>query len=193
MSKHWPPDNVARPDFRRRLGRRGANPRVAIALLGGAALTGAAIGVGESLLTQEATVAAGPAIEWNEVQAVASPEMAADDQAWEDRARDSVDEAPTAVRSASVTRASFGLCHTGGGSNCVVDGDTIWLAGQRIRVADIDAPETHPPRCAQEAELGDRATRRLRELLSGGAISLQSIDRDEDVYGRKLRVGKGAR
>src|SRR5687767_13525428 len=30
-------------------------------------------------------------------------------------------------------RASFGLCHTGGGRNCVVDGDTIWLEGVKIR------------------------------------------------------------
>ena len=85
-------------------------------------------------------------------------------------------------------RASFGLCHTGGGTNCVVDGDTIWLGGEKIRIADIDTPETHPPRCAQEARLGEAATRRLRQLLNGGEISVRSIDRDEDRYGRKLRI-----
>ena len=85
-------------------------------------------------------------------------------------------------------RASFGFCHTGGGTNCVVDGDTLWLGGEKIRVADIDAPETHEPRCAAEQELGDKATRRLRELLNNGAVSLQPIDRDEDKYGRKLRI-----
>ena len=85
-------------------------------------------------------------------------------------------------------RASFGLCHTGGGTNCVVDGDTIWLGGEKIRIADIDTPETHPPRCAQEARLGEAATRRLRQLLNGGAVSLRPIDRDEDNYGRKLRI-----
>jgi endonuclease YncB( thermonuclease family) len=85
-------------------------------------------------------------------------------------------------------RASFGFCHSGGGTNCVVDGDTIWLGGEKIRVADIDAPETHEPRCAAERKLGDQATRRLRELLDNGAIRLQSIDRDQDKYGRKLRI-----
>ena len=85
-------------------------------------------------------------------------------------------------------RASFGFCHTGGGTNCVVDGDTLWLGGEKIRVADIDAPETHEPRCAAEQALGDRATRRLRELLNNGAVSLQPIDRYEDKYGRKLRI-----
>lgn len=85
-------------------------------------------------------------------------------------------------------RASFGFCHTGGGANCVVDGDTLWLGGEKIRVADIDAPETHEPRCAAEQALGDRATRRLQQLLNGGAVSLEPIDRDEDRYGRKLRI-----
>lgn len=82
----------------------------------------------------------------------------------------------------------FGLCHTGGGINCVVDGDTFWMDGVKIRVADIDTPETHPPRCAEESDLGDRATRRFQELLNAGPVTLAPIDRDEDIYGRKLRL-----
>lgn len=85
-------------------------------------------------------------------------------------------------------RLSFRYCFVGGGYNCVVDGDTIWLKGQKIRIADIDAPETHDPRCVSEKALGDRATRRLHDLLKSGAIKLQTIDRDEDIYGRKLRI-----
>ena len=86
-------------------------------------------------------------------------------------------------------RASFGLCHTGGGTNCVVDGDTIWVAGQNVRIADIDAPETHDSRCPEEKALGDRATQRLHQLVNGGAVSLRPIgDRDADGYGRKLRL-----
>ena len=49
----------------------------------------------------------------------------------------------------------FAICHSGGGTNCVVDGDTAWIDGVKVRVADIDAPETHPSRCAHEADLGD--------------------------------------
>jgi len=86
------------------------------------------------------------------------------------------------------SRVHFGLCHTGGGYNCVVDGDTIWFKGQNIRVADIDAPETHEPRCGSEKALGDRATLRLQQLLNRGQVSLQSIDRDTDSYGRRLRL-----
>ena len=84
--------------------------------------------------------------------------------------------------------ASFRLCHVGGGTNCVVDGDTIWLEGQNIRIADIDAPETHEFGCPEEKARGDRATLRLQELVNSGPISLSSVDRDQDVYGRKLRL-----
>ena len=73
-------------------------------------------------------------------------------------------------------------------ANCVVDGDTFYLDGATIRISDIDAPETHPPRCAHEADLGDRATRRLSELLSAGPFQLVRADRDVDKYGRQLRV-----
>jgi micrococcal nuclease len=85
------------------------------------------------------------------------------------------------------TFSRFGSCFTGGGRNCVVDGDTFWMDGVKIRIADIDAPETHPPRCARERELGFAASRRLRELLNSGPVTLTSIDRDKDRYGRKLR------
>jgi hypothetical protein len=94
----------------------------------------------------------------------------------------------TAEAATGGIRASFSSCHTGGGYNCVVDGDTIWLQGQKIRIADIDTPETHDPRCASEKQLGDRATQRLRQLLNHGAVTLQPIDRDQDRYGRKLRI-----
>lgn len=84
--------------------------------------------------------------------------------------------------------ARFGLCHRGGGRNCVVDGDTFWFAGEKYRIADIDTPETHPARCAEEAVLGEAATGRLRDLLNDGAFSLGEADRDTDIHGRKLRI-----
>ena len=72
--------------------------------------------------------------------------------------------------------------------NCVVDGDTFWIAGEKVRIADIDTPETHPARCATEQELGDRATMRLRELLNAGPVTLAAIDRPTDRYGRRLAI-----
>lgn len=72
---------------------------------------------------------------------------------------------------------------------CVVDGDTFWLEGVKIRIADIDTPEISEPRCDAEYALGIRARDRLRDLLNEGPFELQLIgSRDEDQYGRKLRV-----
>jgi micrococcal nuclease len=85
-------------------------------------------------------------------------------------------------------RASFSNCHSGGGFNCIVDGDTFWFEGEKIRIADIDTPETHPARCLDEEERGASATRRLGELLNAGAFTLSPIDRSYDRYGRKLMV-----
>lgn len=84
--------------------------------------------------------------------------------------------------------ARFTICHTGGGKNCVVDGDTLWVNGLKIRIADIDAPETHPPRCEREAILGERATTRLTELMNAGPFELRVLDRPTDRYGRALRI-----
>jgi len=84
--------------------------------------------------------------------------------------------------------ARFGFCHSGGGGNCVVDGDTFWFAGDKYRIADIDTPETHPARCAEEAALGEAATERLQTWLNAGAFSIESAGRDVDNYDRKLRI-----
>ena len=72
----------------------------------------------------------------------------------------------TAPSSASADQlsADFGYCHSGGGTNCVVDGDTFWFRGEKYRIADIDTPETHGPRCSEEGALGARATSRLQQL-----------------------------
>lgn len=74
-------------------------------------------------------------------------------------------------------------------THCVVDGDTLWHEGIKIRVADIDAPEVGSPRCSYEAALGAKAKSRLLQLVNMGPFQMQSWQgRDEDKYGRKLRV-----
>lgn len=73
--------------------------------------------------------------------------------------------------------------------SCVVDGDTFWLDGVKIRIADIDTPEISEPKCEAEYELGIKTTSRLRDLLNQGPFELRSIgNRDEDKYGCKLRI-----
>ncbi len=93
-----------------------------------------------------------------------------------------------AALAADTEAASFVFCHNNGGTNCVVDGDTIWYRGTKIRITGIDTPETHQPKCAAEAKLGAAATRRMLQLVNAGPFTLQSINHDEDRYGRKLRI-----
>ena len=69
----------------------------------------------------------------------------------------------------------------------VIDGDTFRYAGEKIRIADIDTPEVNG-RCASEKALAARATDRLAVLLAAGPFKLEPVDRDEDRYGRKLRI-----
>lgn len=90
--------------------------------------------------------------------------------------------------STPLVAASFPVCAGGHRVTCVVDGDTFWLDGTKYRIADIDTPEVSNFGCAAEKALGDRATARLAALLNAGPFALQPADRDEDKYGRKLRM-----
>jgi endonuclease YncB( thermonuclease family) len=87
--------------------------------------------------------------------------------------------------------SSFHLCGSGPGQNCVIDGDTIRYRGATIRLADIDTPEISAPKCASEEALGHRAKNRLLQLMNAGTFDVLSIGgREQDQYGRKLRVIK---
>jgi endonuclease YncB( thermonuclease family) len=85
-------------------------------------------------------------------------------------------------------RAMFARCSGPVRVSCVVDGDTFWYRGAKIRVADINTPEVSEPGCAAEAELGERATRRFIALLNAGPFTLEPVERATDRYGRKLFV-----
>lgn len=70
----------------------------------------------------------------------------------------------------------------------VVDGDTIHVEGEKIRLLGLDTPEKgHQAECLAERMLSRLATERLTELLADGII----IERDGvDRYGRTLAVVK---
>lgn len=96
--------------------------------------------------------------------------------------------APTKGAGSSL-RIKFSQCVGSIHINCVVDGDTFWIDGVKVRIADIDAPEVGDPRCAMEKALGERATSRLLQLVNAAPFEMKSWQgRDEDQYGRKLRV-----
>ncbi|WP_185171561.1 thermonuclease family protein [Rhizobium phaseoli] len=92
------------------------------------------------------------------------------------------------TRVADSSSAAFSICGADHHVNCVVDGDTFWFQGEKIRIADIDTPELSPPRCEAERIKGEAAKARLLALLNGGKFSLAAGWRDEDKYGRKLRT-----
>jgi micrococcal nuclease len=83
----------------------------------------------------------------------------------------------------------FAICTSAVRFTCVVDGDTFWLRGEKIRIANIDTPEVGQPKCRSEYEAGRRATGRLRDLLNAGPFELVPLaGRDRDRHGRLLRI-----
>ncbi|MBS7703254.1 thermonuclease family protein [Chelatococcus asaccharovorans] len=65
-----------------------------------------------------------------------------------------------------------------------LDGDTIAVGRERIRIIGLDAPETFDARCPAEKRLGDRATAAMRQMVAQGV----SIERAgaKDRYRRTL-------
>lgn len=81
----------------------------------------------------------------------------------------------------------FAVCATAVRVTCVHDGDSLWLNGERIRIADIDTPEL-TSQCRAERRLALRARDRLVVLLNAGAFALEPAKRNRDRHGRLLRV-----
>lgn len=82
------------------------------------------------------------------------------------------------------------LCTGPARFTCVVDGDTVWIEGEKIRLEGIDAPEPRG-RCYDELVMAAKATERLRVLLEENAVTIERSGKDR--YGRtlaKLRIGE---
>lgn len=78
---------------------------------------------------------------------------------------------------------------------CVVDGDTFWISGEKVRIANIDEPETpgsercEHRRCGKnpswrDFERGIKARDLLRQFLSSGPVELSRQGKEH--YGRTL-------
>lgn len=94
------------------------------------------------------------------------------------------------ARSPDNLSAAFTICGDRQRVNCVVDGDTFWFQREKVRIADIDAPELSPPRCEDERQRGEEAKQRLLALLNAGSFSLLQGEHDADRYGRRLRIAE---
>ena len=80
-----------------------------------------------------------------------------------------------------------------GGTAYVVDGDTLALNGEHIRIEGIDAPELHQDCARANGRLwpcGEVAREAMADLVAGGEVTCSSSARDD--YDRPLahcRVG----
>lgn len=181
-------------------------PWRAAMLLAGSLAVGLAAGAAWHWWPHQA-VESGPAspIEWNAVQAVPRRALTPDEVAWEKRGEDAaVIASPDGARQSTgrgATADDAGLPRGAAARNddgtaqsavtsrlYVIDGDTFGIGSERIRIAGIDAPETHPSRCPREAELGNAATQQLKALLGSGTLTISGTGHDR--YGRELRSVK---
>ncbi len=87
--------------------------------------------------------------------------------------------------SGSAKTVRFGQCLTDYGPNCVVDGETIHVAGEEVQIAGVDAPEIQGSRCPQERDRGIDAAVQLADLLNSGEVTVSRPFRDD--YGRIVR------
>lgn len=97
-----------------------------------------------------------------------------------------------AAASGAIHGAQAGECLAVGHDICVIDGDTFTIRAERIRIANIDAPEIGHPKCDAERRLGLVARKRLAELLGSGQVDVEKGDpesgRIKDRYGRTLAL-----
>jgi endonuclease YncB( thermonuclease family) len=75
------------------------------------------------------------------------------------------------------------LCSGSHRVTCIVDGDTLWWEGEKIRIEDIDAPEVHAP-CTAERDLARAATLRLQALIADSEPEIERTGVDR--FGRTL-------
>lgn len=79
-------------------------------------------------------------------------------------------------------------CASGQRFTCVVDGDTIWLEGEKIRIMGYDTPEPQTNICggSKEVRLANQASARLVQLLSQDGITIER--HGSDRYNRTLAI-----
>ncbi len=66
----------------------------------------------------------------------------------------------------------------------IIDGDTVAFGLERVRILNIDAPETRGAHCERELFMGLKAKERLGMLLRSGPVQIERYG--QDVYGRTL-------
>ena len=82
----------------------------------------------------------------------------------------------------------FGQCYNAEASNCVVDGSTAFIAGERVEIAGLVAPRIRDGQCEAEKSLGISAAMSLADLLNSGPVTVSAPFTDE--FGRTAQTVK---
>ena len=91
---------------------------------------------------------------------------------------------------AAAKAAEFQQCYSSDGANCVIDGDTIYVAGEKLAIAGIVAPRIQGARCEDERNQGITAAVQLADLLNSGKVTVGPLVREPDGQVRnKVEVG----
>ncbi|NGP19262.1 thermonuclease family protein [Devosia aurantiaca] len=71
---------------------------------------------------------------------------------------------------------------------CLVDGDTLWLYGENIRLKDFDTPEPQTQICGgdQEVALAKAASARMLDLLNSNDWTIKYFGYDRTSSRRRL-------
>jgi endonuclease YncB( thermonuclease family) len=86
---------------------------------------------------------------------------------------------------ADARASQFSQCYNAQGPNCVADGGTIYVGGERIEIAGVDAPKIADATCEGEHDRGIEAATGLAMLLNSGQVTIGEPFRDQS--GRLVR------
>jgi micrococcal nuclease len=82
----------------------------------------------------------------------------------------------------------FGQCYNENGPNCVLDGGTAYVAGERVTIAGMDAPQIQGAACAAEQIKGIEAAIQLAGLFNSGQVRKVAVN-GEDVGAAMIEAG----
>jgi len=92
---------------------------------------------------------------------------------------------------AAAKAAEFQQCYSSDGANCVIDGDTIYVAGEKLAIAGIVAPRIQGARCEDERNQGITAAVQLADLLNSGKVAVGAAVRGPDGQVRRAVAVNG--
>ena len=79
---------------------------------------------------------------------------------------------------APIQTEKFGDCT--GGPNCVIDGETIRVGGDTLKIAGMRAPRIRSARCDAEEQRGVKSVEALTALLNSGKVTTGGQVREPD-------------